>query len=131
MKIKRVYESSKYFNTADIFSKRLSKKFFGHLEEFDQIFIEENDGHDFSTHAKKSFMFYICFTEIHKETVEAMEKFNQFIGRVAPDQWVFKGEELSFDREFHIYDFIELYIDEINEKLEQLEMEENANKYNL
>jgi len=110
---------------AQLLADKLGEKFF-QLDEFEKIVVDEEEGQ-----FEKSFMFYICFTEIHKETIDAMEKFNQFIGRVAPDQLVFKGEQLKFDREFHIYDFIDLFDKDIKKYLKQLLIEEEAKKYNL
>lgn len=134
MKIRKVYESSvsdqlnksnPHLNAKKLATK-LGKKFFSNLNEFEIISVEESkDVFDIS------FEFNICFDEIHKETVEAMEKFNEYIGRIGKDQWVFKIDKLRFDGEYHIYDFIDLDVKDINKFLEQLEMEDESNKYNL
>lgn len=127
MKIRKVYESGNVHFNAKLLANKLSKKFFNNLDEFVTIIVNDESEHDVM--GTKSFMFYICFDEIHIETVNAMEKFNKFIGRINADQWVFKTGE--FTGQHYIYDFIDLYVKDIDKHLEQLEMEEDANKYNL
>lgn len=125
MKHLRIYESGNVHFNAKSLAKKLSKKFF-ELNEFERIIVEENE----DTYGGTSFIFYICFDEVHKETVEAMEKFNEYIGRIAKNEWVFKAKYFD-NNEYYIYDFIDMTTKEIDKLLGQLELEEDAKKYNL
>jgi len=115
MKIQKVYE--KLYKNAGIFKVKIAT-FFDELEEFDNIIYETEDG--------ENFRFMILFVEIFKETVEQMEKFNDFMG-FDKNGWCFKVSEKYNE----IYEDFYLGEDKIEIYLKKFEMLNNAKKYNL
>lgn len=122
MKIKKIYESGNVHFNANLLSKKMSKNFFGHIDEFERIVVKEED---------ESFCFYICFSEVYKETIEALGDFNEFIGRIKRDQWGILLDKFDFDDSYYMYDLICINKDDIDKYLQKIEMLENANNYNL
>lgn len=122
MRIKKVYESGNVHFNANLLGKKLGKKFFGHIDEFERIVVNEE---------AESFCFYICFVEIYKETIEALGDFNEFIGKIKRDEWGLLLDKFDFDDNYYMYDLICINKDDIDKYLEKVEMEENASKYNL
>jgi len=116
MKIYKIYE--KLHPNAGKLTVLITNTFFGELEEFENIYYESSDGENFG--------FFICFSEIYKETVQQMGKFNEFMG-FDKDGWYFKIDT----NKNAIYEEFYLGTDKIDNYLKKFEMLNNSQKYNL
>lgn len=117
MKVYKIYE--KIYSNAGKFKEKIYQNFFDELEEFENIYYETTD-------EGENFRFQICFTEVYKETVEQMEKFNVFMG-FAKDVWCFKLD----DDKYVIYEDFYLGTEKVDNYLEKFEIIDKSKKYNL
>jgi hypothetical protein len=90
-------------------------------DQFDRILVQKDDTEDY-------FRFFICFTQLWKEGYEAIEKFNKDMNFGEP---ILEAYNFTYDDIPKIYQRFHLFDTDISKFLEQLELEENANKYNL
>lgn len=124
MKIQKFNEDIKSGKvSAELLSKKLGKKFFSELDEFDRI-VFEIDEH------LESFNFFICFTEIYPETIIQLEELDLYIG-FRKGQWSLQIDEFEYIKEVRIFSEFHLPENAINHYLEKLKIEEESNKYNL
>ena len=124
MKIKKLYEEVRnpHFD-ANALSKKFSKMFFSELDEFFKINVEYNGNLD-------SFNYAICFTNLHKESIEQMEKLNIFIG-LTKDGWAFEINDFEDGNGWVIYTEFNLSHQLIIKYLKDIDVLEKSNKFNI
>lgn len=126
MKHVKIYEEKEYniHFLSKVVANKLTKKFFAELDEFDRIVIQED------VNVKNVFVFSICFSQIHKETIKALEKFWEFTGN-NKNVWSLQADNFTYDDVPKMYDIIHLNEKLIIELLEKLKLDENREKYNM
>lgn len=129
MKIDRFNEdinNNKDLIDARLLSKRFSKEFFSELEEFDRIIVEYDD----DNYKPAPYKFSICFSLIYKETIDAIDKFEEFMG-YRKDGWVLQFDDFTYDdvpKAFYEFYLAKDNIDKYNKHFDLLD---GAKKYNL
>lgn len=108
-------------NNVNLLSKKLGDKFFSEAEGFDRIFADYDDD-------EKIFEFYVCFDEIYDTTIEQLQKFNEYMGY---GTWSLSTTIFTYDSDPKIYDTFRLNSAMISGILNDLNVEETSNKYNL
>lgn len=120
MKHLKIYEEKE--NISEVLANKLTKKFFADLDEFDGIVIQKPK--------PEKFVFCICFSEIHKETIEALEKFWEFTNN-NKNLWSLEAGNFTYSTEPKIFEIFHLNERIMLELLEKLQLEEDAKKYNM
>jgi len=106
---------------AKFLAKKISKKFFSELDEFDRIVVNYDN---------PDYLFYICFNVFFSETIEQIKKFNEFFG-FRKNGWSLQAGNFTYDDIPKIYESFHLPEDCIDKYLDKFKLEEDAEKYNL
>lgn len=124
MKIKRVNENIRnpHFDSK-LLSKEISKMFFKDLDEFDRIVVEYDEH-------TKAFRYSICFSLIYKETIDAIDKFENFMN-FTKDGWSFQIDNFTYDDLPKAYYEFNLPQVGVEKYLNEIDVLKKSNKYNL